>query len=146
MTDFTTHELVCPHAYKKFGDRAMMFADPRLIEWINWFRDIINRPVSVNDYYWSGKFTQRGYRCNLCPLVAAKTRADEMYLSAHTRFQAVDFHVRDMGEDEVRAFIERHKKDMPHPIRIEKDTVGWVHVDMCNDSITNEKIIYFNGL
>ena len=142
MTDFITQELVCPHIYRKFGERSMSFADPRLIAWLKWFRRAINRPVTINDYYWQGKFTQRGYRCNLCPLVADKTRQDILYASAHTRFQAADFSVRDMLDEEVRQWIERHKKDMPYPIRIEKDTKGWVHIDLCNDSLT-ERIIYF---
>lgn len=67
--------------------------------------------------------------------------ADEMYLSAHTRFQAVDFNVDDMGDEEIRQWIDRHKNDMPVNIRIEKGTVGWVHVDVANDGFN--KIIYF---
>lgn len=143
MDDFSTWELVCPHVYKKHGDKALMFADARLIKWLDWFRKTINRPVIINTYGDGGKLSQRGYRCNLCSLVADKTKANEMYLSAHTRFQAVDFNVQGYTDDDVRAWIERHKNEMPCNIRVEKGTQGWVHVDMAND--TYMKIIYFDA-
>lgn len=118
-----------------------MFADPRLLKWLDWFRTAIDRPVIVNTYGTGGKYSQRGYRCNLCSLVKDKTLAGEMYLSAHTRFQAVDFNVSDMGDEEIRQWIDRHKSDMPVNIRIEQGTVGWVHVDVAQDGFN--KIIYF---
>ena len=138
---FQVHELVCSHVYRKFGNKSLQFADPRLLEWLDWFRDLIDRPVIVNNYGTGGKYSQRGYRCNLCSLFKDKTFAGEMYLSAHTRFQAVDFNVNDMGDEEIRQWIDRHKDEMPCNIRIEKNTVGWVHVDVAND--TYNKIIYF---
>jgi len=143
MDDFIVHELVCPHIYRIHGDKALSFADPRLIKWLTWFRQAIDKPVIINDYYWQGRFTQRGYRCNLCPIVSDKSRKGIAYASAHTRFQAIDFNIRDMLEEEIRQWIDRHKGEMPVNIRIERDTQGWVHVDVCNDSY--EKIIYFNG-
>ncbi len=142
MDHFPAHELVCPHVYKKYGEGALMFADPRLLSWLSWFRRIIDRAVIINDYGYQGHFTQRGYRCNLCQIVKDKTLADDMYLSAHTRFQAIDFNVRDMLDEEVRQWIDRHQREMPVNIRIEKGTYGWVHVDVCNDSY--KRIVYFD--
>lgn len=142
MDDFKVHELVCPHIYRIYGDRALAFADPRLLKWLDWFRNAIEKSVIVNDYYWQGNFTQRGMRCNLCPLVSEKSRQGIPYASAHTRFQAVDFNVRDMYPEEIRQWIERHKHDMPVKIRIERDTATWVHVDVCNDG--GDMIRYFN--
>ena len=143
MTHFKAHELVCSHVYRKYGDKALMFADPRLLEWIEWFREAIGLPVTINTYGAGGKYSQRGYRCNMCQLVREKTVDNVMYLSAHTRFQAVDFNVADMLDEEIRQWLERHKKEMPHPIRIESDTRGWVHVDVSTDSF--QKITYFEG-
>jgi hypothetical protein len=141
MMYFQVHELVCPHVYRSFGDRSLMFADPRLLTWIEWFRNTIARPITVNTYGNAGKYSQRGYRCNLCSLVKDKTALDELYLSAHTRFQAVDFQVNDMLDEEVRQYLERHKNEMPVNIRVERGTVNWVHVDVAND--TYNKLIYF---
>jgi len=144
MEYFAAHELVCPHVFKKHGENSFMFADERLLLWLTWFRDTIKRPVLVNNYGTTqGYFTQRGYRCNLCHLVSDKTSAGILYASAHTRFQAVDFSVDDMNDEEVRQFIDRHKKDMPVKIRIEKNTIGWCHVDVATDSF--EMITYFYG-
>jgi len=144
MDNFRAHELVCSHVYKKYGEAALNFADPRLLIWLDWFRDDINLPVTVNNYMSEGKYSQRGYRCNLCSLVADKTKKNEMYLSAHTRFQAVDFNVKDMLEEEVRQYIDRNKHRMPVNIRVERGTVGWVHVDVaCSD--IGPKLTYFNA-
>jgi len=57
--------------------------------------------------------------------------------------KAFDFNVDDMNDEEVRQFIERHKKEMPVKIRIEKNTIGWVHVGVDTDSF--EMITYFNA-
>ena len=143
MIGFMTQELVCPHVFKKWGDRAMMFADPRLLEWLEWFRKEIGKPVVVNTYTYGGKYSQRGYRCNLCSLVKDKTTANVMYLSAHTRFQAVDFNVPGMSAEEVRQWIYTRRHEMPHKIRIEMDTVEWIHVDVANN--TDNPIVYFAG-
>lgn len=143
VTFFKTHELVCSHVYRKHGDGAMKFADPRLIKWLEWFREAIGLPVIINTYGTGGKYTQRGYRCNMCQLVREKTVNNVMYLSAHTRFQAVDFQVPDMLDEEVRQWIERHKNEMPCNIRIERDTTGWVHVDVATDNY--QKITYFEA-
>jgi len=145
MTNFQVWELVCPHVYKKYGDRSLMFADERLIKWLTWFRTSINRPVIINTYGNGGHYTQRGYRCNICPIVMDKTIDRDMYLSAHTRFQAVDLNVIGMVDEEVRKWIDTHKKEMPCRIRIEKGTPGWSHIDVATDPAGYDMITYFNG-
>lgn len=141
LNHFATYEIVCPHVYLRYGDWAMTFADERLIKWLNWFRYAIDQPVMINNYNGGGFFSQRGYRCNLCSIVKDKTKAGTLYASAHTRFQAIDFNVRGMNDTAVRRWIENHKEQMPVNIRIEADTVGWVHVDVCNTG--DSKIAYF---
>lgn len=143
MDYFQPHELVCRHVYSKYGNMSLMFADARLLQWLWWFRTTVNRPVYINNYMHGGKYSQRGYRCNLCTLFKDKTFNGELYLSAHTRFQAVDFNVNDMGDEEIRQWIDRHKQDMPVPVRIEKNTVSWVHVDVSVPLNTYNKITYF---
>jgi hypothetical protein len=143
MTYFEPWELVCPHVYRKYGNMSLMFADPRLLRWLWWFRTTIDRPVTANTYGAGGQYNQRGYRCNLCTLVQRNTLDNNMYLSAHTRFQAIDFHVQDMIDEAVRIWIGLHKNDMPESIRIEKNTIGWVHVDVAVPVNNTNKIIYF---
>ena len=135
-------ELVCRHIYSVHGRESLKFADERLLKWLQWFRKTIKQEVYINNWNTGGQFSQRGYRCNLCSLVAEKTATGKIYASAHTRFQAVDFEVDDMSSEEVRQWIDRNKENMPVNIRIER-SVNWVHVDVASDSI--EKITYFNG-
>jgi hypothetical protein len=139
IENFYPSELVCKHIFAVYGGDSLKFIDPRLKLWIEWFRATIDLPVTINNK----DHDQRGYRCNLCDLVKSKTDKGDLYLSAHTRFQAIDFEVEDMGSEEIRQWIERHKKDMPVSIRIERGTNGWVHCDVCNNSY--EKIIYFDS-
>jgi hypothetical protein len=140
---FEAWELVCPHVYRKYGNMSLMFADPRLLRWLAWFREAIDRPVVMNTYLSGGQYSQRGYRCNLCHLVFDNTMDNNMYLSAHTRFQAADFHVQDMTDADVRLWIGEHKDEMPERIRIEMNTSGWVHVDVAVPLHSIDKIIYF---
>jgi hypothetical protein len=146
IDNFEAWELVDPFIYEKYGEDSLRFIDPRLKKWIEWFRNKIDRPVYANNYKQVPKpskiYDERGYRSNLCNIVKAKTDTKMLYLSAHTRFQAIDFDVQDMLAEEVRQWIDRNKRDMPVNIRIEKG-VNWVHVDVCND--TYEKIIYFEA-
>ena len=145
MTHFKVHELVCPHVYKKFGDRSLMFADPRLLKWLDWFRGAIGKPVTINTYGTGGGYNQRGYRCNVCPIVRDKSIDNDMYLSAHTRFQAADFNVDGMGEDEIKVWLVNHASEMPCRIRLEKDTVGWTHIDVAVDPQKTELITMIKG-
>ena len=143
MDYFQAWELVCGHVYRKYGNMSLMFADPRLLQWLAWFRTVVNEPVVINTYGNGGTLTQRGYRCNLCSLVKDATCADNLYLSAHTRFQAVDFNVHGMDEEEIIEWTDKRQGSMPVPIRIELGTVGWVHVDVAVPIKSNSKIIYF---
>jgi hypothetical protein len=142
------HELVCHHVYDVFGGESLKLADPRLILWLRWFRNAIDQSMFINNWSSGGSFSQRGYRCPQCSLVKDSVLKGKTYLSAHTRFQAVDFDIEGMLAEEVRQWIDRHKKDMPVSIRIEKDTT-WVHVDVCTDREFDKKpyceIIYFQG-
>ena len=122
-----------------------MFADPRLLKWLDWFREAIGKPVTINTYGTGGGYTQRGYRCNICPIVRDKSIDNDMYLSAHTRFQAVDLSVDGMDDEQVRTWIKDHAKEMPCRARIENKTVGWTHVDVAVDPASKELITYFNA-
>lgn len=143
MERFEAHELLCPHVLARDGDSGLKYIDPRLKEWLEWFSRAIGKPVYVNNYKWGGDKSQRGLRCNLCDLVVEKTKKKILYATAHIRFQAVDFNVKGMNPDQVREWIEDHQEEMPHPIRIEKDTKGWTHVDVVNTSF--KMIIYFSA-
>lgn len=139
---FGIKELVCPDVYERFGESAWQFLDARLLHTLYVIREMIDRPVIVNNWAKGGSYSQRGLRCNVCPLVKEKTSLEKVYLSAHVQGVAVDFHVPGMTTAEVRRLIIDNQRLLPYPIRIERDTTTWIHIDMRNDD-ENFKIVEF---
>lgn len=139
---FGIKELVCPDVYERFGESAWQFLDARLLHTLYVIREIVGRPVIVNNWAKGGNYSQRGLRCNVCSIVREKTSLEKVYVSAHLQGKAVDFHVPGMTSEEVRRFIKEIRLQLPYPIRIERDTDGWVHIDMRNDN-PSEKIVMF---
>ncbi|QZE15345.1 hypothetical protein K4L44_05800 [Halosquirtibacter laminarini] len=138
---FELQELVCPEVYEKYGTRAWNFFDPRLLETLLFLRAKLNRAFFVNDWHYDGDLSQRGLRCNLCELVATKTRKEKVYMSAHIQGQAIDFDVKGMEAWQVRKYIiEELADELPYPIRLENH-VHWVHLDVRDQG---SKIYLFN--
>jgi hypothetical protein len=104
----------------------------------------IDKGITVNNWKWGGKFTQRGLRTNVSPLVKNKKG---LYLSAHIRGAAVDFDVDGMTAVEVRKWLVKHVAELPHKIRLENEMNGkqinWCHLDVDNEP-KNEKVYLFN--
>ena len=127
---FSVKELVCKHVYDRYGDRAAMFLDNKLIETINTVREkILRAPMTVNNWHLGGSFTQRGLRCNLCDLVREKSERQQLYLSAHCLGKGIDFTPEGMTAEEARRIIIEKQELLPYPIRLE-DGVSWVHLDV----------------
>ena len=134
---FDIKEITCDHVYDRFGEDAWRFFDPRLLKVMEWIRLKLNRRIIINSR--SRGLTQRGLRCNMCSLVAEKTRP---YLSAHVLGMAFDFDVEGMLAEEVRKWIEANKRDLPYPVRLESN-VSWVHLDTATEQ--TDKVTYFEG-
>ena len=49
---FKIYEFVSPEVYKIFGDKAWQFIDPRLVETMNFLREVFGRPITINDWWW----------------------------------------------------------------------------------------------
>lgn len=136
---FTVKEFVCDHTYDRLGETAWRLFDPRLLIVMSWLRKKLNRRITINSR--SRGLTQRGLRCNQCPLVKTKTALGLTYLSPHILGAAADFDVEGMVAEEVRRWIEKNKSKLPYPIRLEK-SVTWVHLDVA--VISDEMVTYFN--
>lgn len=134
---FKLSELVCPHILEKYGERAWMFLDSRLLLNLDTIRERIGKPIYVN----MGDMRQRGFRCPKCEIVKEKLDAGELYLSAHTMGKAVDFNVRDIEADVMRLWLAKNGHLLPYPIRIESG-VTWVHMDVFPNP-TDQKIYFF---
>lgn len=134
---FKISELVCPHIFYRFGDTAWMFLSTQLLHTLLVLRtEIINKPFIIN----TKSSTQRGKRCNMCPMVRQKNLA---YESAHCNGFGVDITVDGMSAEEARNIIKQNEDKLPYPIRLEED-VTWLHVD-CYDPCNGNKINTFKS-
>ena len=141
---FSVKELVCKHVYERYGEKAAMFLDDKLIETLNVIREqILCSPMTVNNWHAGGDFTQRGLRCNICELVKNKTDAGRLYLSAHMLGKAVDCNADGMTAQEARRLIIEKQELLPYPIRLE-DGVSWLHIDLY-DNGKKEKVYLFKA-
>ena len=140
---FHIKELVCPHIYDKFGEYSWQFFDPRLLETLLVIREKIDKPIIVNNYARGGSFDERGYRCNICSIPKEKTRLEKLYMSAHCQGMAVDFNVDSMTTEEVHKWLKDNQILLPYPIRVEENTVDWIHIDTRSDGF--RQITWFKG-
>lgn len=131
MKCFGIKELVCPHVYEKWGERAWQFLDDRMLANLLFVREGIGKPIVVNNWAKGGQYSQRGLRCNTCQLVIEKTDLRKVYLSQHIFGKAVDFNVVGMDAESVRQWIKAHEAELPYPCRLEEG-VSWVHLDTLN--------------
>lgn len=143
---FGIKELVCPHVWERFGESAWVFIDRRLLAVLLWIREELGLPIVVNNWAKGGQYSQRGLRCNCCALVKEKTALEKVYLTMHGFGKAVDFGVVGMKSAEVQKWLEENKERLPYPIRAERDTNGWTHIDVRVDAEeSGERLIWFNG-
>lgn len=141
--NFNIKELVCQHCYNKFGERAWQFLSTELLSTLYTLRYIVfNKPIIINNWHNGGTFSQRGLRCNMCELVKSKK---QVYLSAHCLGKAIDFNVQGLTSKEVAQMIRALEYQFDYPIRLEKDTDGWTHIDVYQPVNSNSNLIEFKG-
>ena len=137
---FDLREVVSKQVYERYGQAAWTFFDLRLLAVVVWLRQNLNIPLVCNNWAKGGQLDERGFRANLDPTVASKTKAGKLYCTAHSRGQALDLSSGKMTAEEMRRWIRQHREDLPFPIRMEKD-VNWLHIDVAN--VTNEILVEF---
>ena len=125
---FKIQELVDKKVYQIYGERAWKFFDISLLDTLLVLRENLNLPITINNWLWKGKFTQRGLRHNKSSIVRNK---DGIYLSAHLFGKAIDFDVKGMSAVDVREWILNNENKFKHKIRLENKLNGkpinWVH-------------------
>ena len=141
---FDIEELVDKQVYDKFGESSWKFIDKSILDCLLIIRESLGKPMTINNWKWGGKFTQRGLRHNMSSLVKTKNR---VYLSAHIFGKAVDFDVKGMTAVEVREWIANNPDKFPCKIRLERNLGGkpisWVHLDTMSDE-TKPKVYQFD--
>lgn len=132
---FDIQELVCPHTYKVFGERSWQFLERDLLETLLIVRrDILKVPMTVNNWHWGGKFSQRGFRCNICQLVKDRTLKNQIYLTSHANGAAIDFDAKGLTVSKVHALIKANVHMLPVPVRMEAG-VTWNHLDTYDNGL-----------
>tara|TARA_R110001592_G_C13122204_1_gene745879 strand:+ start:295 stop:750 length:456 start_codon:yes stop_codon:yes gene_type:complete len=141
---FIIQEFVDPLVYGKYGEAAWKFIDEKLLDCLLIIREELKSPISINNWNYGGKFTQRGLRHNMSPIVSSK---DKLYLSAHLFGKAIDFDVSGMTSIEVREWISKNAEKFPCKIRLERNLYGkpinWVHLDIMSDD-SKPKVYQFD--
>lgn len=132
---FDIRELVCEHTFKTFGERSWQFFDRDFLEMLLVLRrDVIGEAMIVNNWHKGGKFSQRGFRCNICQLVKDKTIKGLIYLTSHANGAAIDFDVPGMTSAQVRALVKSKAHLLPCNVRMEAG-VSWCHIDIYDNNL-----------
>ena len=134
---FKVRELVCDHVFSAWGQRAWQFLDTTYLHNLLIIRrDILKAPMVCNH----STASQRGLRCNRCPMVQEKTTP---YLSSHVLGKAGDFTVQGMTAKEARSLIRNHANLLPYPLRMEGG-VSWLHIDTLPQCGITSKVYEFD--
>ena len=129
-------ELLPPELYVN-EDWGWELFDTRLIETIDWLKELFGHDVSliINNWSFGGSRKNCGFRTPDCSVGAR--------LSRHRLGMAVDIISPQMSAQEMRTAIDLHQEELPHPVRIEEG-VSWLHIDVDNFK-KNEKIYWFDA-
>lgn len=135
---FKVRELVCDHTHSQWGERSWQFLDTDYLACLLVIRrDILKAPMVCNH----STASQRGLRCNRCPMVQEKTTP---YLSSHVLGQAGDFTVQGMTAQEARSQIRNNANLLPYPLRMEGG-VSWLHIDTLPQYGITSKVYEFSA-
>ena len=144
---FCIQEFVSEKVYNKHGENSWQFLSPRLLHTMLVIREELDLSITINNWKWGGKFSQRGLRENTCSMVQKKNKSNKTYLSAHVLGCAVDFDVEGMSANEVRDWLVKNQDKLPFKIRLERKLNGkyisWSHLDVYSNS-KNDKVYLFD--
>lgn len=144
---FNIKELVSEAVYEKYGEKAWRYFDTRLLITMYFIREKIGKSITVNNWAYGGNFSQRGFRENTCSIVAKKTNAGRLYMSAHTMGCGIDFDVKGITASDVRKWLIEIQDELPFNIRLEHKyartgkEITWVHLDVFEE---DKKVYLFN--
>jgi hypothetical protein len=125
---FIIQELFDEQIINMYGNKCWSFIDSRLLYSIDQIRNYFNKKITINDWFWGGQFSQRGFRTD------AKMNAQAPY-SQHVCGRAVDFDVDGLSANDVRLAIitKKNTEQFQYITAMEKD-VNWIHIDVRNIS------------
>lgn len=124
--NFDLREFIPPIIYNQYGVSSIWYIRPHLVKVAQFTRTYFGKPITINNWYKGGSFTERGFR-----LPDSTTGAR---LSQHKLGGAFDFTVEGMTPNEVRyailkdeqTFLEQGLTTLEH----EDYATTWVHADI----------------
>lgn len=121
--NFILQEFVSKQTWKKYGNKSIWFIDFRIIETAQSLRDILNTPLTINNWAYGGSRNESGLRIpehqNYSPT------------SQHTFGRAVDIISNKYSAEEMRQHIINNDFLYEHITAIELK-VDWLHIDCRN--------------
>lgn len=121
---FKIYELVDKPTFDQWGDRAWQFFNPLLLMSLDALREFYGVGITVNNWYWEGRFSQRGLR-NPSSTVGAT-------FSQHRLGNAIDCDVKGIDPKKVREDIVLYKDTLFPYINCLEGNINWVHFDCRN--------------
>jgi len=124
--NFTLQEFVPQEVWLDYGSGSIRFLDSRLFELAQMFRDIYEKPITINDWMSGGSFNFSGFRPPDCTIGAP--------LSAHKMGRAIDIKIRGVSSaDVIKNIIDNEVLYFNAGLKaIELGTDGWVHLSVEN--------------
>lgn len=102
--NFDLREFVSLGIHQRWGDKAIWFIDPKLIEIAEFIRERFGWPVTINNWHLDGPYQYSGFRSPSCTIGAK--------LSQHRFGRAIDIKLMgrsNSGADILREDILNHK-------------------------------------
>lgn len=142
---FGIKELVSPIVYEKWGGQAWIFFNADVLKELDLIRELWGSSIIINNWASGGTLKQCGLRSNLDQMVKDKTKANALYLSAHTMGCGFDLHDALGRNSKLHSFVHNliAQKKLKCFKRLENysNTNGWVHCD-CFQSHTDSVEIF----
>jgi len=119
---FKIHELIDQPTYERLGEKGIWMLNKEAVQGLIKLRKAIGKPITVNNYFWGGRLSNRGYR-SIDSMVGAK-------FSQHRVGNAFDINVKGMTADQVYDYIlDNYKQFGITTIEHKSFTPTWTHID-----------------
>ena len=123
--NFAVHELVPRAMYERYGDKAILCLDPRIIRFLAIARPLWGVPLTVNNYGYGGDREWSTLRTTDSPWYNP--------LSQHSFGRALDAGASKMSAEEMREWIRENAHWLYNEIGTDtitiEDGVDWLHID-----------------
>lgn len=128
---FKIQELVCPHVYKKYGEKSWEFFNKDLLEDLDLIRELLGVPIIINNYSVGGQYKESGNRCPFCSINSKKIANKELSMSMHNSFRAFDLKPQGLSIKKAIDIILDNSSKFKAVKRIENpnNTPTWIHID-----------------